>query len=381
MSRSFPLALIIVVLVSVPFSTRLSAQSCEQELARQDAALRQFDADARREGIGFLIDDVRRTALDEVGKRLKGDATADAAREIKARWDEYQSYVDQGKTFQTVASELSRCLRSAQGGCLAQIKESVQRHTEATRLAARIGEAVQKWIDSLGNDAISRASERVDRASGILQNFTSRAGNAASVAATQGINSCLRDFDRRVQQAQNQVTPATTRTPPPVARQPTKGMSTGTLVAIVGGIGAAAGTAIYAKGVIADATGTGTGGDGGSSQVRLVNGNAAIQCSRVGGASLQSLCTGPIILDVGNVFSAGTQVCIRTDPSALADCQVKDSSSQIAFNINERIINLDFNSNITGCRPVQTGIFVYNGLPNNVPATVRVSANIPVTCN
>lgn len=385
MSRRFPLALAIVtILGSAPLSTPVYAQTCEQELARQDAALRQLDADARREGVDFLLDDVRHAALGAVSKRLRGDATADAAREIRARWDEYQAYVNQGKTFQTVAEQLSQCLRSPQGACLNEITQSVTRHIEASHLAARIGEAVQKWIQSLGDEAISRAVERVDRTRSILGNFTNRAAGTATQAATQGIESCFRDFDRRVQQAQNNSTPVDPRQPPPGGASPKRGMSAGKAAALIGiPAAAAAGLGIYAKGVIDEAT-SGTEGAGGSasdpSQIRLVN-NPTIRCTRVGGASLQSLCTADIILDVGNVFSAGSQVCIRTDPGAFPACQVKSSSSQLAFRIEERIVNVDFNGNISDCRPIQTGIFVYNGLPTGVAATARVSANIPVTCN
>lgn len=373
--RFFPLVLILCVTGFVPLSTpTIYAQSCEQELARQDAALRQFEAETRRDGLAFVLDDGRRAALDEVSKRLKGDPTADAAREINARWAEYQAYVDQGRTFQTVASDLSRCLRDGSAGCLAQIKESVRRHTEASRLAARIGEAVQKWIDSLGNDAISRAAERVDRARNILENFTSRAASTANQSAMQGIDRCLRDFDQRVQQAQNRPAVDTRQPPRPGGGQtpPKKGMSGGKLAALVGIPAAAAvGLGMYAKGTIDQATGTaGDGGSSSSSQIRLVN-QPTMQCTAVGGASLQSLCLSDIVLDVGNVFTAGSQVCIRLDASGFPDCQIKGTSSQMAFRIQERTIN---------CPALQMGIFVYNGNPTGTQATARVSANIPVTC-
>lgn len=381
MSSRFSVVLTLAIFVgAVPLATPVHAQTCEQELARQDAALRQFETDARREGVDFVLDDVRRNALGEVNKRLKGDPTADAARDINARWEEYQAYVNQGRTFHAVAAELSRCLRSP-GGCLAQIAQSVRRHIEASRLSARIGEAVQKWIDSLGNEGISRAVERVDRTRGILENFTNRAAGTATQAATNGIASCLRDFDRRVQQAQNNPAPVDPRQPPSVSPPPKKGMS-GTMAAI--GVALAGGTAavLYGVNAIEEANNAAGGGSSSSdpSQIRLV-GNPAIRCTRVGGASLQSLCTGDIMLDVGNVFSGGTQVCIRTDPSAFLACQVRSSSSQLAFRIDERIVNVDFNGNITGCRPIQTGIFAYSGAATGVSATARVNANIPVTCN
>lgn len=382
MPRRFSSALAIVsILGSVPLSTSVSAQTCEQELARQDAALRQLDADARREGVDFLLDDVRHAALGEVSKRLRGDATADALRDINARWQEYEGYVTQGRTFQAVAESLYACLTAGKTGCLAQIKEGVRRDTEATRLSARIGEAVQKWIDSLGNEAISRVAERVDRVRNFMANFTSRSAGTATQAATQGIDSCLRDFDRRVRQTQNNSSPVEPRQPPSVSQPPKNGMSAGTIAAL--GLGAAGALTAVVVGVNATNEANNAAGPGTSStepsQIRLVSGGP-IRCNRVGGASLQSMCLGDIILDVGSVFGPGSQVCIRTDPSAFFTCTSRGSSSTMTFSISERIINVDFNGNITGCRPVQTGIFVYNG-PNTGTPTARVSGNISVTCN
>lgn len=379
------LALTFVFMIGpAAFATPADAQSCEQELARQDAALRQFDADARREGLDFVLDDARHAALGEVSKRLRGDATADAAQAIKARWEEYQAYVNQGRTLQSVAEKLSQCFRDGRSGCLSEIKLAAQREMEATRLSARIGEAVLKWIESLGNETMSRAVEQVDRARSILQNFTNRAGGTATEAATRGIDSCLRDFDRRVQQAQADRPPVDPRQPAPPgpSAAPKRGMSAGKLAALVGipaAVAVVAGTA--AKGVIDDATAAAGGNSSNSSspsQIRLMN-NPTIRCSRSGGT--QSVCKADIVLDVANVFGAGTQVCIRTDPSAFFTCVVRGSSSQLLFSIDQQIVNVDLSGNISGCRPLQTGIWVYDGPATGIPATARVSANIPVTCN
>jgi hypothetical protein len=376
---------------SVPFSTSVHAQSCAQELARQDAALRQFEGDARRESIEFALDDARRAALAEVNKRLQGDATAEAAKEIKARWDEYRAYVDQGRTLQAITQNLSRCLQGGQGQCLEEIRESVRRNLEAGRLARRIGDAVQQWIDALGNEAISRAVGRVDRARDILQNFTNRAAGSATEAATQGIESCLRDFDQRVLRAQTANPPVDPRQPPPPGGSvaaPRKGGSGGRTAALIGIPAAAAvGLGLYAKNAIDSANASADGGSpggssNGSTTIRLLN-NPPIQCTRVGGSSLQSLCvsTTDVMIDVGNTFPVGTQVCILTEPSSFPDCRTRTASSQINFRIEERIVNIDLNGNITGCRPPQTGIFVYRDTFVGVQPTTRLAANLPVSCS
>lgn len=135
--------------------------------------------------------------------------------------------------------------------------------------------------------------------------------------------------------------------------------------------GLVGGTALWYAGTKLKELDTTGGSTSGGSSIRLVS-STTIQCTPVGGNSLQSVCRGSVTLDVGSVFSAGTQVCIRTDPSAFVACQLKVSSSQLRLDIDERII---------GCRPTQTGIFVYKDTPNNQAATARLTANIPVTCS
>jgi hypothetical protein len=365
-----------------PFSARLHAQDCTQELARQDAALRQFETDARRESIDFALDDPRRAALAQVRKGLEGNPTADAAKEIKARWDEYQSYINQAKRYEVLMQELSQCLNGGVKNCLTQI---IQRETETSRLLGRVNDAVGRWIESLGNDTISKAAQRVERARSIMQNFTNRAAGNATQAATQGIDSCLRDFDRRVQQSQTSNTPVDLQQPSSArAPAPKKGSSAGKALgigaAIAGGAAASLWAVNTAKEAIDDANaaagpGGGTGSSGGSSIQVLQPG--PITCRRTSGFNSQ--CTGTIRLDVGSVFSAGTQIVILTDPSQFLSGQVRSGSSQVTFDINQSIVNVDLNGNVS-CRPTQTAIFVYKDTHVGQPATARVSTTIPVSC-
>jgi hypothetical protein len=356
---------------------RLLAQSCSQELARQETALRQFEDDARRESIDFALEDPRRAALAAVSKRLQGDPTADAAKEIKARWDEYQSFLNQVKKYETMMQELSRCVSGAGGasGCLTEI---VQRNTEAGRMLDRVNDAVKRWVDSLGTESISRAAARGERARSIMQNFTARAAGSATQAASQGIDSCLRDFDRRVQQNEAGRLPVNTQQPPranpPAAK---KGSSTGKVVALsMIAAGGVAGAALAAGQSSSDNGDSGGSQQPASSTIRVVQ-PGPITCTRTGGFGSQ--CAGTIVLDVGTVFSAGTQVVILTDPSQFLAGQIRGASSEVRFSIDQSIVNVDLNGNIT-CRPTQTGIYVYKDTHVGQPATALVSTTIPVTC-
>lgn len=144
----------------------------------------------------------------------------------------------------------------------------------------------------------------------------------------------------------------------------------GKLVPWAIGLAAAGGATYWASTKLAELDTTGDGSGTGSS-IRFVR-STPIQCQPVGGSSLQSICKGSVTLDVGSVLSAGTQVCIRTDPSGFAACQLRASSSELTLGIDERII---------GCRPTQTGIFVYRDRPEGTPVAPRVTASIPVSCS
>jgi hypothetical protein len=316
--------------------TSVTAASCSAELAAHDAALRQYEADATREGMTFAMDEASRPAreaLEAMKKRLTENPTAQAAKELKDSWDAFQKYQKQHDVYREVLREISACLRSSNPtGCLT---EPLKANLEPERLMVRVNEAFEKWVKSLGNEAISKAVERVDRARSIMQNYTQRAAGMGMEAASRGIDNCLRDFDQRVSQAQNTTAPVDVQPPPPPGAPPApvKKGGAGKFVALGIGLGGA-GLGAYYLGQQLGTLDYGGEENGGSSEssIRLVS-STTIQCTPVGGSSLQSLCIGNVTLDVGNVFSTGTRVCILTEPSAFPACQVKASSSQLTLRI------------------------------------------------
>ena len=214
--------LTLLISATSPFVETARAQmpaSCDQEIARQEAALDQFAIDARRESIDFVLDDARRSALSGVRARLAGNPTFDALEGIKQRWDDWNGFIEQGRTLQAIMAQISQCLEAGAGGCL---NELVERNRESARLLDRVADATNAYIESLGNDTISNAAARVERARGVLQNLTMRAGNLALTGALTGaMKNCFGDFERAVEAGRDPVETASVQ-PQPQPQPPTQ---------------------------------------------------------------------------------------------------------------------------------------------------------------
>jgi len=255
-------ATVIVVLVLLlaparsPFSAQPQAQmsaSCSQDMAGQDAALRQFHADAKKEALDFALNDAGDAALSGMRKSLAGDPTADALKEWQQKYEDWQQFIERGKTTEAMMGELSRCLTAGgPGGCL---KEIMAKAKESKRLLGIANDQFSNWIKSLGNDTISKAAERVERARSVMQNLGKGAGNMAMDAATGALKNCNNDMERRVQARQETVDTRSAQLsgPPPSPappRPPSPGSGGGTSAPAAGGghTGLIVGTAVAAAG-------------------------------------------------------------------------------------------------------------------------------------
>ena len=109
-------------------------------------------------------------------------------------------------------AQISQCLEAGAGGCL---NEFIERNRESARLLDRVAEATNAYIESLGNETISNAAARVERARGVLQNLTTRAGNLATGALSGAMQNCFGDFERGVDAGRDPVNTASVQPQPP----------------------------------------------------------------------------------------------------------------------------------------------------------------------
>jgi len=202
-------------LAGSPFAVSAYAQaSCTQEMNRQNAALDKFGSQVSRDANGLAADEAARAAVgDELVDGVKepferaqaileGDPTAGAYEEFKQRWQEYQDSVAGLRHFSESLDRLIGCMNSIPPGinCLKKFEDEFEAEKV---LLDKSAEAGQKWIESLKNDNITRAAERVERARGVVQKVVGNAQNLLTAAISGGMQNCMRDFKQRVQQAQN----------------------------------------------------------------------------------------------------------------------------------------------------------------------------------
>jgi hypothetical protein len=220
-----------------PFTATAHAQasaSCGQEMAKQQAAMRKYDADATKAGVGFLAKDVGNAALGKIKKDLEGDPSADALADMEQKYQEYREGVERAQNYQALFARLAQCLTKGATGCL---KEIYAQSADISRLSGRVHDAMSEWIKSLGDDSISKAVERVEEARSVNENLTRSAGNMAMDATTGALKNCFNDMKQRVDAQKDAVDLRTNLPQPPTGNEKgdgSGGPSVGKAIAVVG---------------------------------------------------------------------------------------------------------------------------------------------------
>jgi hypothetical protein len=190
---------LLLVPAASPFTATAQAQvsaSCSNEIGKLEAAQRQYNADATKAGVGFITDEVGNAALSGIKKDLAGDPSAAALADMEQKYQEYRESVERGLNYKAVFARLAQCLTTGKSGCLWEI---TAQSLETSRLSRRVHDALNDWIKSLGNDPISKAVERVEKARSIAENMAQSAGNMAMDAANGALKNCFNDMKQRVE--------------------------------------------------------------------------------------------------------------------------------------------------------------------------------------
>ena len=213
-----------LISVTSPFVQTARAQmpvSCDDEIARQEQALGQFVIDARRESMDYILDEVKLSGLTEFRAPLAGDPTVDALEDARQKWEEHEAFIEKGRRAKALLDQMYRCMSFERAaGCFQELDKY---WLEEGGLRDRAWEKMKDWLNSLVNERIPDALARVERASKVVENLLTGAGDLATGALSGAMENCFGDFERQVEASNDSVNTASAppqRQPQPPPRPP-----------------------------------------------------------------------------------------------------------------------------------------------------------------
>lgn len=225
-----------MVLIGFPIAAPVQAQTsanCAKEIDNIERETQAFDRDVRDQNLDFVKSDVKDAALSDIRRRLAGNPTSEALFDLKDKKEKFDSWAEIVKNSGTTLEDLKTCI--ATKGCPLQ------------EFAKRQNKALAIWIQSLGDEGINTATERVNNAASLIQGYASRTLSMAEGSALRAVENCTEQFEQHAQantQAKMEIQVTPPPPPPPSSGQPSgaetppaKGPSAGAkAAAVVGGL-------------------------------------------------------------------------------------------------------------------------------------------------
>jgi hypothetical protein len=284
------------------------ASDCSQvvdEIQRQTRAL---GSEGQQLGKEFLRSEALDGSLDAYRKRLDALDASDAVsaaskgfREAEEAGKQLQSWDERLKRWGAGISGYKNCMKNP--GC--SFADWLKEHEV-------INKEFADWLKSFGGEPLEKTTERVEKASELLKNYTAKV-SSTSTGAMASAAECMADHSPRSQSASGQEPASIAQTPAkqepaPIAQTPAKdasppkkGMSP---VARVGLATGAVLGGLYAGKYLADQYATLDGDTGGSAGMTL-EAPAVITCIYNAGGVL-STCSGNILVKIDNKVAAGS---------------------------------------------------------------------------
>lgn len=229
-----------LVLAGMPVAPPAGAQTpaaCDAAIESLERETDQLGGQLDREVREYVRGEAAESALRGIRNHYKSRPTSEALFDLKDKWDKWNEYVEYLRNARVTLQHLQDCLNTP--GC------------SPTEFAKRQHQAIAKWIQSFGNDSISAATERVNKAAKLIQDYVDRTLSLVNRGALATVQECNTQFERQVDATTTQVgTPSAGSPPssaPPQVSKP-KGMSTGAQIALYGAAaagGIAAGLMLY----------------------------------------------------------------------------------------------------------------------------------------
>lgn len=313
-SRQCRVAVVLAALVSAPL--RSSAQTgCSGAVKDLQQQTRALAAEARGMGKAFLVYDGLDVTVDHAltsyGKRfdqLAASKTDSAAPGVKLVRDQqtWQKAVfdweERLKGWGEGISGFKNCMKNPDCSTLDWIREHEV-----------FNKAFTDWLKSIGDGGFEKVTERVEKASELLKNYTAKVGSTATGAMNTALE-CMRTDIAQARTADSEGARTAAGRPPATPKEATPVVTKGgggavkaaAMLLIIGG-GIAGGAAIASK-AGGDSAGTSSGSSssggsgGGATGMSFVN--ATITCSFNG--VIYNRCDGNISVTVRNSIPAGT---------------------------------------------------------------------------
>lgn len=228
----YVLILVTSAIISVPGVTRghsgQTSASCAQVIERLERETQAFDRDVQAQSLDFLKSDVTDTALSGIRRRLAGKPTSEALFDLKDKKEKFDSWAETVRNAGITLKDLQQCL--ATPGC------------SRIEFAKRQHQVLARWIQSLGNEAINAATERVNKAASLIQGYATRTLSLAMDSALTGVNNCTAQFEQSVMSTSAPVTtsaPTSGTSPAGTGGGSSAGGAGGWIATIAGGAAAA----------------------------------------------------------------------------------------------------------------------------------------------
>jgi hypothetical protein len=276
------------LLVAIPQGSAV-ASDCSQLVDDIQRETRALHSEAQQLGSKFVWDEALNGSLDAFKKQLpasKGFREAEEAGKRLQSWDERL------KRWGAGISGYKNCTKNPDGCSIADwIKENEIINKEFT-----------DWLKSFGGEPLEKTTERVEKASELLKNYTAKVGSTATGTMASAAK-CMADYSPRSQSASGQEPePASiAQTPAKDASPPKKGTGTKIIVGTLAGTAAAAGALYFANQYAAL-----DGDTGGSGGMTYLDSQGIVCLYNAGG--LLSNCSGNVLVNITNKIAVGSTI-------------------------------------------------------------------------
>jgi len=194
-SKTAP-ALFLAAITALALPPPVLTQTCAQVVQNLQTRTAALNNEATTNSANFLRDELVGPALGSAKRVLEGDPTVGAYNRVQDARDKAQAWIDRLNSFDAFFQRLKQC-----GETNCNMFEFIKEENARSRLAESLQEKLNEWVQSLGDNGVTAAAERVNKISSIVKNAVSGAQGIAQDGIT-GAVSCMGQYMQTAQAAQ-----------------------------------------------------------------------------------------------------------------------------------------------------------------------------------